>query len=119
VVRLRVALYRDFDRLVDEAVEDLELPPRAQVSRNVEGLLGRFVDAAWAYRFGLTVASDRLAYAVRVTVPGWLASDDAFSVEPGHERVVALTPAENVEPEPSGVVTALNLAGHVRITEEV
>jgi beta-mannosidase len=49
---LRVALYRNFEARMDEAHEDLELPPHGSATRTVEGLLGRFVDAAWAYRFG-------------------------------------------------------------------
>ena len=172
VARLRVALYRDFDRLVDEAVEELELPPRASAERNVETLLGRFVDVSWAYRFGppaqdlvvlslerevdgqpslisqafrfpagrplavrpaseigltatigasagepprLTVASSGFAYGVRVTIPGYEASDDAFGVEPGHGRVLALTPAGDPGAIPAGTLTALNLRGRVRI----
>jgi beta-mannosidase len=58
--RLRVSLYRDFELLVDEAVHELELGPHASATHNVEALLGRFVDAAWAYRFG-PPASDLIA----------------------------------------------------------
>ncbi len=50
--RLRVALYRDGEQRVDEASEELDVPARGACERNVEALLGRFVDAAWAYRFG-------------------------------------------------------------------
>jgi beta-mannosidase len=50
--RVRVALYRDLEASVAEAVEDLELPGWSAEERTVEGMLGRFVDAAWAYRFG-------------------------------------------------------------------
>jgi beta-mannosidase len=50
--RLRIALYRDLEATVAEASEDLELPARSVAERSVEGLLGRFADAAWAYRFG-------------------------------------------------------------------
>jgi beta-mannosidase len=53
---LRVALYRDFEARVDEASEELELAPHETLSRSVEGMLGRFVDAAWAYRFGPATA---------------------------------------------------------------
>jgi beta-mannosidase len=49
---LRVALYRDGEVLVGEATQSLELAAHATADRNVEELLGRFVDAAWAYRFG-------------------------------------------------------------------
>jgi beta-mannosidase len=46
-----VALYRDSTR-VDEAEQPLELPPRATIRLGVEAILGRFVDASYAYRFG-------------------------------------------------------------------
>ena len=49
---LRVALYRDRETLVDEVARELCLAPHTTESHNVESLLGRFVDAAWAYRFG-------------------------------------------------------------------
>jgi beta-mannosidase len=172
-VRLRVALYGDFERPVGEAEEALELAAHTQVTRNVEVLLGRFVDAAWAYRFGppaqdlivislerdvdghpelisqtfrfpagrplaiqsasdlgltatvrdrrdgqarLEVASARFAYGVRATIPGWVASDDAFGVEPGHTRVLALTSTSAQEPVSMGALTALNLRGRLPIT---
>jgi beta-mannosidase len=50
--RLRVALYRDLEQQVGEAHEPLELAGHDAYEGNVETLLGRFVDAAWAYRFG-------------------------------------------------------------------
>jgi beta-mannosidase len=167
--RLRVALYRDFEVLVDEAVHDLELGPHASVTLNVEAMLGRFVDASWAYRFGpptqdliavsleresdggielvsqsfsfpagrpatpdsadvlglsaaiapdgIRVASRRFAYAVRIRVPGHEPTDDAFSVEPGHERLIGLVPAAGADEHGtgSGTLTALNLRGSVRV----
>ncbi|MDQ6822657.1 MAG: glycoside hydrolase family 2 protein [Actinomycetota bacterium] len=50
--RLHIALYRDLESRVAAASEDLELGARSGTQRTIEGLLGRFVDAAWAYRFG-------------------------------------------------------------------
>ncbi|HVF78624.1 MAG TPA: hypothetical protein VNA28_10025, partial [Solirubrobacteraceae bacterium] len=50
--RLRVALYRDSEQQVGEAHEPLELAGHDAHDSNVETLLGRFVDAAWTYRFG-------------------------------------------------------------------
>jgi beta-mannosidase len=50
--RLRIALYRDLEQKVGEVVEPLELPGHGAYAGNVESLLGYFVDAAWAYRFG-------------------------------------------------------------------
>jgi beta-mannosidase len=50
--RLRVALYRDFEQPVAEVREELEIAPHAGCSLDIESMLGRFVDASWAYRFG-------------------------------------------------------------------
>jgi beta-mannosidase len=50
--RLRVALYRDGETQIAQASEEIVLAPRSVCERSVEGLIGRFVDAAWAYRFG-------------------------------------------------------------------
>jgi beta-mannosidase len=50
--RLRVDLYRDGEVRVDGAAAEIEVPPHGSLCRNVEGLLGRFVDASYAYRFG-------------------------------------------------------------------
>ena len=150
---LRVALYRDLELKTDEAMEELELPPHGHASRNVEGLLGRFVDVNWAYRFGppvhdavvasleaadgsllsqafrfplgrpiaeqtaeelglvarlegstVQLESRRVVHGIRLHLSGARAADDAFSLEPGRARVVALdrAPAE-------ARLTALNL----------
>jgi beta-mannosidase len=168
---LRVALYRDLEAPVAKAAEDIELPPHGAAERSVEGLLGHFADAAWAYRFGppahdvivvsletggepaqllsqsfrfpagrprareaaerlglrarwrthpdggasLTIETRRLAYGVRVHVPGFVADDDAFSVEPGGARLVRLTPASAGASPSGGSVTAINLDGQVNI----
>lgn len=157
--RLRVTLLRDLEQPVEQVLEEVTLPPRSTESRNVESMLGRFVDAAWAYRFGplghdaivaslerggeilsqafrfptgrpldveppdrlglagrvsgdvLEVTSRRLAYGVRVHVPGAAPSDDAFCVEPGGTRRIALGPGAR----DGGEVSALNLAGRLAI----
>ncbi|MBV9193151.1 MAG: hypothetical protein JO168_03320 [Solirubrobacterales bacterium] len=49
---LRVAMYRDLEVRVEEIERDEVLAPHSGRSENVEALLGRFVDASWAYRFG-------------------------------------------------------------------
>jgi beta-mannosidase len=49
---LRVALYTRGEHRVEEACSGVALEPHSQQEWNVEALLGRFVDAAWAYRFG-------------------------------------------------------------------
>jgi beta-mannosidase len=50
--RLRVTLYRDGEQRVADAHEQLQLGARSVCERDVESILGHFVDAAWAYRFG-------------------------------------------------------------------
>ena len=49
---LRVALYRDGEVRVEEATRPIELQPHSQGEWNVETVVGRFVDAAWAFCFG-------------------------------------------------------------------
>ncbi len=49
---LRLALYTDLELPVGRAEVPLSLPPHGSEHFDVEGALGRFVDAAWAYRFG-------------------------------------------------------------------
>jgi beta-mannosidase len=177
---LRFALYRELETCVGEERTELRVEPYGGFSDSLERLLGRFVDASWAYRFGppaqdvivatlehhgrtlsqsfrfpagrpgereaagrlgvravlddadgatpkLTVSSKRLLYGARVAIPGFEASEDAFSVEPGHERELELTrstgaagPASPGGPTGAaspagGSITALNLAGRVAI----
>jgi beta-mannosidase len=169
--RLRVALYQNLEAPIGGAEELLELAPHGTWQRNVEGVLGRFVDSALAYGFGpanhdavvvslesttepsellsqsfrfpagrplaresalrlgieasadmdatgavaLTVRSRRLAYGVRVHTPGYEPDDNAFSVEPGGQRVVQLRPADATVPFAGGSVSALNLSAPVSI----
>jgi beta-mannosidase len=174
--RLRIALYRDFEHCVQTAEEAIELPPHSVSQWSVESILGRFVDVAWAYRFGppqqdlivaslerdppdegpalvsqamrmpagrptttapaarlglqahlvrqadgalsLRVSSRRLAYGVRVQAPGFAAADDAFSVEPGGERLIRLQPRTVDATFTGGALTAVNLQGRLPIELE-
>jgi beta-mannosidase len=169
---LRVALYRDFENRVDEACTTIELAPHSIADWSVETLLGRFVDASWAYRFGppaqdlivasleldplrdsapllsqsmffpagrpttsetpsrlglqasatrstdggirLALSSRRLVHCVRLRVPGFVPADDAFSLEPGRERLVDLRPRDPQAVLSAAELTALNLQGRVR-----
>lgn len=168
--RLRVALYTDQELQVGLAEVPIELPPHGAAQRDIETVIGHFVDAAWAYRFGppahdtivasllrddgqdaepisqafhfpagrpmtvepqrrmgltaglaedadgsvrLTIATRRLAYGVGIHVPGFVPSDDAFSVEPSGTRTVTLRPAVAGQPVSGGWLTALNLLGQV------
>ena len=49
---LRLALYRERELRVEELVVGLEIDAHGHFTDNLEALLGRFVDVAWAYRFG-------------------------------------------------------------------
>jgi hypothetical protein len=60
------------------------------------------------------VRSRGFAYGVRVHAPGYLPSDDAFSIEPGGTRNVALRARDGDAPAPEVALTALNLTGRVR-----
>jgi hypothetical protein len=62
----------------------------------------------------LHLRSRRLAYGVRLSTPGFVPDDDAFSVEPGAERVVPLA-RSGTATFSGGSVTALNLDGPVKI----
>ncbi|MDQ6835046.1 MAG: glycoside hydrolase family 2 protein [Actinomycetota bacterium] len=170
--RLRVALYHQSETCVAEASQPLALTGAGTASLTVEGVLRRFVDAAWAYRFGppghdlvvaslesdadpsrpcsqavsfpagrprrveseqslgistvarplvdgrieLSVSSRRLAYGVRLSTPGFTADDDAFCVEPGHQRVITLQPLDERADIGAAELYALNLDGAKPIT---
>jgi beta-mannosidase len=64
----------------------------------------------------LSLMARRLAWAVRVDLPGFQADDDAFSLEPSVERVVMLRPLGADGPQPAGAVSAANMRGSVEIT---
>jgi beta-mannosidase len=49
---LRIALYRDFEHRLEEVAIPVELAAHTVTTKNIEALLGHFVDLAWAYRFG-------------------------------------------------------------------
>ena len=63
----------------------------------------------------LTVSSERFLYGVRASVPGFASDDDAFSVEPGRPRVLALRRIAGEGEAVSGSITALNLDGRAPI----
>lgn len=49
---LRVALYRDREIRVADAVTEIAVEPHTRRCWGVERLIGHFLDPAWAYRFG-------------------------------------------------------------------
>ncbi len=173
VARLRIALYRDLQLAVGDGTTSIEVPAHGVVDLDVEGVLGRFVDASWAYRFGppaqdlivatletidgdttrplgqathfpigrpataltagelgldaaivdadgdhatLELSSGRLVHGLRIDVPGFTASDDAFDLEPSHARRIDLrSMAPGIELR-NGRLTAANLSGDVEVT---
>jgi beta-mannosidase len=163
---LRVALYRDREVRVAESGTEISVEPHTTRCWGVEHLIGHFLDAAWAYRFGppqadvivaslvgdglisqafrfpagppterepierielrataepageqvlLRIGTRRLAYGVRMQASGFIAQDDAFSVEPGHERQLTLSPAVAGATFAGATITALNLASPLRV----
>ena len=172
---LRVGLYSDLERRVGEADSRIELAPHSQGEWNLETLLGRFVDASWAYRFGppaqdaivvslsagqspeqqsaplsqavrfpagyplarehpdrlglcasavelpdgrarVTLSSTRLAFGVRVEASGYTPAEDCLCLEPGVARCLTLQPGDDERSLRAGRVSALNMAGSVRVT---
>jgi beta-mannosidase len=88
--------------------------PVAQQPEARLGLRGR----VWRGAAGaaVRVSSDAFAHGVRLRVPGYAPRDDAFGVEPGHERVIELVAqGESAWPPAGATLTALNLSGRVRI----
>jgi beta-mannosidase len=172
---LRVALYRDREQRIAQELVPVELGPHSQGEWNVETVIGHFVDASWAYRFGppaqdaivvsliredgesesllsqsmrfpagppleresperlgllaqaramedgrvsVALSSRRLAYGVRLHVPGFRAGDDGFSLEPGVERTVTLHPREAGSALGAGKLSAVNMLGQLSIARE-
>ncbi|MGI8712456.1 MAG: glycoside hydrolase family 2 protein [Solirubrobacteraceae bacterium] len=95
--------------------------PLAAAPLAAVGLAGRLRRAGRGAGPGATlnISTRRFAYGVRVQVPGFTAPDDAFGVEPGHERVLELQAAEDSEwPPATATLTAVNVAGGARIEVE-
>jgi beta-mannosidase len=118
--RLRVALYQEFQHLIDEAVLDVELEAHGGLTRNVEELLGRFVDVSWAYRFG-PPAQDLIA--VTLETPGGELLSQAFRFPAGRpltrESASDLGLDAVIEPSAAGPrlhVTSRRFAYGVRAT---
>jgi beta-mannosidase len=162
---LHVALLAGGAHTIAEAATPLRVSAHGNATHNVEALLGRFADAAYAYRFGppahdtvvatlrttdgellsqathfptgpplepasdlglvatitaadplvVTVATERLAWGVRIHAPGFRAEDDAFVVVPGMPRAVRLWPIADGAVLAGASVTALNLIGEAPI----
>jgi beta-mannosidase len=158
---LHVALLAGGTHTIAEATTPLHLAAHGNTTHNVEALLRRFADAAYAYRFGppahdtvvatlrttdgtilsqathfpsgpplepaelgliatvdslvVTIATERLAWGVRIHAPGFRAEDDAFVVVPGMPRTVRLWPTVEGASLRGATVSALNLIGETPI----
>lgn len=62
----------------------------------------------------LRLKSRRLVHGVRIQAPGWIPEDDAFTLEPGKQRLVRLA-AGSTRTDGQASLTALNLVGRVPI----
>jgi beta-mannosidase len=63
----------------------------------------------------LTLSSRRLVYGVEIHAPGFLPTDDGFSIEPGGARTVYLHPREPGAAFDGAALSALNLNGRVHV----
>lgn len=177
--RLRVALYRSGEQCVGQAERTVSIAAGSAVTLGVEKILGRFADAAYAYRFGppghdvvvcslhqgaedfpfaqcfrmpagrpaarvamgdlnlcgharmlpggaieVLLSSRRFAWGVRAALPGYLAEDAYFGLEPGVERRIVLTRLGANREQPGTLksstvtVTAVNAEGRLAIPVE-
>ena len=100
--------------------QSFRLPVGRPLAREASAQLGltATVTASGAEAVEVAVRSRRFAYGVRVNFPGFTASDDAFSVEPGGERRIELVRGGSGATAAAATLTALNLAGRVPITLE-
>ncbi|HEU4572668.1 MAG TPA: hypothetical protein VFR93_08265, partial [Candidatus Limnocylindrales bacterium] len=107
---LRVALYRDDEIVVAEASEPVRLEPHGGLERDVEALIGRFVDVGWTYRFGPPNVSLVVASLERATGERDRPISNAFRFPLG--RPSSVHPVERIglrgtlQPEPDGSLAA-------------
>jgi beta-mannosidase len=87
---LRVALYREGEQCVEQASVPVELAPHSRGEWNVEAVIGHFVDAAWAYKFG-SPATDAIVVTLERAGNGDNVIDSAG--EATHEEPRAEEPA--------------------------
>jgi beta-mannosidase len=113
-----VSLERDGEAGVELLSQSLRLPtarlPLEPASATDVGLEARLQQGADGTAL-LHARSRRLAYGVRVHVPGFAASDDGFSIEPGGERHVLLSPLGEEASPLRGSLSAINVRGQLPI----
>jgi beta-mannosidase len=109
---LRIALYRDLEICVGEVVEPIVLAPHSQSAYDVEGLLGRFVDISWAYRFG-PPAQDVVALSLEQS------HDDVSELISQAFRLPAGRPTVSESASQLGLVAVLEQSGAERAVVRV
>jgi beta-mannosidase len=114
-----VSLERDAEGRPELLSQSMRFPAGRPLSREPGTRLGLEAEAEPVDGdvVRLTVRSRRLAYGVRVHAPGFIATDDAFSVEPGGRRVLLLRSRGDAAWD-GGRLTALNLEGGIRIASQ-
>ncbi|HLW96114.1 MAG TPA: hypothetical protein VKS25_12115 [Solirubrobacteraceae bacterium] len=95
----------------EQLAQTFRLPAGRPLQREPAAVLGASATLEEAGEARLSIESRRFLYGVRVEIPGCTPSDDAFSVEPGGRRIVALRGT----PQADGSITALNLRGRLPI----
>jgi beta-mannosidase len=91
--------------------------PLRQQSAEELGLSGALRQDADG-KLTLELRSRRLAYGVRVHLPGFSPTDDALTLEPGVARELILHPEDPApagDGTPAGTLTALNMRGSLRL----
>jgi beta-mannosidase len=105
---------RERDRLLSQSVH---FPAGRPLAREPAARLGLHANARKQTdeRVCVAMRTRRLAYGVRVHVPGFIPSEDAFCIEPGAERNVQLLPRTPDTVLAEGWLTAVNLRGRIPV----
>jgi len=111
------SLERDGGQGVELLSQCFRLPAGRLLAREPAARLGltATLTPSGEDRTELQIRAQCFVYGVRVHLPGFRAADDAFSIEPGGERRIALARVDGAPPGADGALTALNLAGRVPI----
>jgi beta-mannosidase len=111
------SLERDGGQGVELLSQCFRLPAGRLLAREPAARLGltATLTSSGEDRTELQIRAQCFVYGVRVHLPGFRAADDAFSIEPGGERRIAVARVDGAPPGADGALTALNLAGRVPI----
>jgi beta-mannosidase len=115
--QLHVALLAGGTHTIAEATTPLHLASHSTTTHNIEGLLGRFADPAYAYRFG-SPAHDTVVATVRTTDGTILSQATHFPTGPPLEPVADLGLRAVADPRPGRAMTNSSSFGDPRAHEE-